>query len=309
MKRPQSPHCLGLGIKPFYRLGASQVQGPAVGLLQSLLGARVSDKLSTPEENTSRFYHLVKSYSNFDRLEVLGIIRSQLSLTQEESCFVTTYYRARGNIETMLEIKHAKHFQAAAMLARGVFELGVDIKMLEATPNGWIKMLAFDEVERLRSARKVVAYKTTHPDADIDSTIYTSFIAKNEKRIDALRKSIWSKPADKYHWSGLRFAERVALLGAPMDRIYEVDYPRLSWYVHSGATGVTNLKSETFVHLCANAFSLAADSYREVLEVIIRKFKIDKAVSKIDLKLYAAKVFPFNDDPEIEDWLTRSIQG
>jgi hypothetical protein len=273
------------------------------------MSTNVNEQSPTPEENTSRFFHLVKSYNNFDRLEILGVIQGQVSLSQEEQCFVATYYRVRGNIETMLTITHAKHFQAAAMLARGVFELAVDIRMLEATSNGWIKMVAFDEVERLRSARKVVAYKTAHPDADIDLTSYTPFIANNQKRIDALRKSIWSKPADKYHWTGLRFADRVSQLGAPMDRIYEVDYPRLSWYVHSGVTGVINLKSETFIHLCANAFSLAADSYREVLEVIIRKFKIDKAINKIDFKLYAAKVFPFNDDPEIEDWLTRSIQG
>ena len=269
----------------------------------------MTEHLLTPEENTSRFYHLAKSYNNFDRLEILGIIQSQLSLTQEEQCFVATYYRARGNIETMLTITHAKHFQAAAMLARAVFELAVDIRLLEVTPNGWMKMVAFDEVERLRSARKVVAYKRTHPDAEIDLTSYLPFIANNENRIDAFRKSLWSKPTDRYHWSGLRFSERVARLGGPVDRIYEVDYPRLSWYVHSGVTGVVNLKSETFVHLCANAFSLAADSYREVLEVIIRKFKIDRATNKIDFKLYAAKAFPFNDDPEIEDWLTRSIQG
>jgi Family of unknown function (DUF5677) len=269
----------------------------------------VSEQSPTPEENTSRFFHLVKSYNNFDRLEILGVIQGQLSLTQEEQCSVATYYRARSNIETILTITHAKHFQAAAMLARAVFELAVDIRLLEVTPNGWIKMIAFDEVERLRSARKVVAYKQAHPDADIDLTSYFPFIAYNEKRIDALRKNIWPKPADKYHWTGLRLADRVAQLGAPMDRIHEVDYPRLSWYVHSGVTGVINLKSETFVHLCANAFSLAADSYREILEVIIRRFKIDKAINKIDFKLYAAKAFPFNDDPEIEDWLTRSIQG
>ena len=268
----------------------------------------MTDKLRTPDENTSRFYHLVKSYNNFDKLEILGVIQSQLALTQEETCFVATYYRVRGNIETMLEITHARHFQAAAMLARSVFELAVDIRLLETMPNAWIKMVAFDEVERLRTARKVVRYKQAHPDADIDLGSYLPFIANNEKRVDALRKSIWSKSTAKYHWSGIRFAERVASLGAEMDRIYEVDYPRLSWYVHSGVTGVINLKSETFVHLCANAFSLAADSYREVLEAIIRKFKIEKAISNIDFKLYAAKVFPFNDDPEIEDWLTRSIQ-
>jgi hypothetical protein len=56
----------------------------------------------------------------------------------------------------------------------------------------------------------------------------------------------------------MRLADRIVQLGAPMDRIYKVNYPRLSWYVHSGVTGIVNLKSETFVHLCANAFSLVA---------------------------------------------------
>ena len=195
------------------------------------------------------------------------------------------------------------------MLARGMFELAVDIKTLEITPNGWIKMIAFNDLERLRCAREVISFKKAHPDADIDITTYESFVKQNEARIESFRKSLWPKMKYRYHWTGVDIGERVAVLGAPMDRIYKVDYPRLSWYVHSGLTGVLNLKSETFVHLCANTFSLAADSYRETLEVIIRKFKIQNAVNNVDWKLYAAKVFPFNDDPEIEDWLTRSIQG
>jgi Family of unknown function (DUF5677) len=267
-------------------------------------------KAPTPaEENAGLFYSLIQSYNNFDKAEVLGIVRSLIKTTPEEECFIGTYYRARANCETLLEIKQAKHFQAAAMLARAMFELAVDIKMLEATPGGWIKMMAFHDVERLRSARKVVAFKKAHPDADIDLDIYEKFIRENEARIDALRKSCWSKPEDKHHWTGVRIADRVMHVGAPMDRIYEVDYPRLSWYAHSGLTGVLNFRAEAFVYLCANAFSLAADCYREILEVIIRRFKIDKATRNIDFRLYAAKAFPFNDDPEINDWLTRSIQG
>jgi hypothetical protein len=265
---------------------------------------------STPEENTSRFHALVKSYRNFDNLEIFEVISSQLKLTPEEECYVATYYRVRGNVETMVEITHAKHFQSAAMLARAVFELGVDMMLLEKTTDGCIKMLAFSDVERLRSARNVVAFKAAHPDADIDLTTYTAFITKDEKRLDALKLSIWPKGANKYHWSGLGLDKRIAHLNSPvMDRIYVVDYPRLSWYVHSGVTGILNLKAEAFVHLCANAFWVAAVSYRESLEVIIRKFRIRKAVNKLDDKLDAAKLFPFNDDPEIEDWLKRSIQS
>jgi hypothetical protein len=226
----------------------------------------VNQRASTEaEENASRFYHLVKSYNNFDKMEILGVIQSLLSTTDEENCFVGTYYRARGNVETLLEIKHAKHFQAAAMLARGMFELAVDIKMLETTPNAWIKMVAFNDVERLRCARKVVSFKNAHPDIDIDLSTYQQFIRLNETRIDAVRKSCWPQMKDKHHWTGIRIADRVSQL-------------------------------------------LAAECYREILELMVRRFKIDKAIKNIDFKLYVAKAFPFNDDPEIEDWLTRSIQ-
>ena len=69
-----------------------------------------------------------------------------------------------------------------------------------------------------------------------------------------------------------------------------------------------NLKAETFVYLCSSAFALAAESYRVILEVIMRKLKINRVINKLDEKLYAAKVFPFIDDPEVEAWLARSIQ-
>lgn len=262
------------------------------------------------EENASRFYGAVKSYNNFDKLEILGVIQSLLSPTHEEECFIGTYYRVRGNVETLLGITHAKHFQAVSMLARGMFELAVDIKMLEATPNGWLKMMVFHDVEKLRCAQKIIAFKETHPDADVDVTIYETFILENKTRIDLLRKTAWSQitVTDKLHWSGIRMAERISQLGPPMDILYEVEYPRLSWYVHSGLTGVWNLKSETFIYLCSRAFSIAADCYRQVLDVMIRKFKIDKGIKNIDAKLYAAKVLAFNDDPQIEDWLMKSIQ-
>ena len=258
--------------------------------------------------NASKFYHLVKSYNSFDKIEILGVLQSLLSTTDEENCFIGTYYRARANVETMLEITNAKHFQAVAMLARGMFELALDIKMLKVTPNAWIKISAFRDVEKLRCARKVVSFKNTHPDADIDTDIFKSFIDGNETRIKALSRSVWLKITDKQHWTGIRIAERVEQIGPPMDKIYEVDYPRLSWYVHSGLTGVLNIPAETFVYLCSYAFWLAAECYREILEVMISRFEIDKGIKNIDSKLFAAKAFPFNDDPDIEAWLMRSIQ-
>lgn len=266
---------------------------------------------SVPPEataNADRFYTMVKSLNNFDTLEIKGVIDTLLSRTDEETCFVGTYYRTRSNIESVLGLQHPKHFQAAAMLARGLFKLAVDIRLLEAIPNGWIKMVAFPDVEKLRCARKVVAFKTANPDAVVDLTPYDSFIANQQVRVDALRKSIWPQNKRPTHWSGLRMRDRVALLKSPFDRIYEVEYPSLSWYVHSGLTGVISLKAETLTYICANAFKLAADAYWEVLLTLIRRFKIAKANEKIELKMKVAKMLPFTDNPEQVDVLMRMIQ-
>jgi hypothetical protein len=258
--------------------------------------------------NADRFYTVVKSLNNFDKLEVKGVVETLLSRSEEENCFVGTYFRACGNIETVLGLQHPKHFQAAAMLARALFELAVDIRLLDVIPNAWIKMTAFVDEEKLRASRKIVKFKNANPSAVVDLTPYNYFIAKNQVRVDALRKRIWQKNNRVDHWSGLHMAGRVALLKSPFDQIYELEYPGLSWYVHPGLTGVVNLKAETFTYICSNAFKLAADAYWEVLLTIIRKFKIAKANEKIELKMKVAKVLPFTDNDEQVEMLTRSIQ-
>lgn len=255
-----------------------------------------------------RFYTVVKSLNNFDKLEVKGVIDTLLSRTDEESCFVGTYYRTSGNIESVLELKHPKHFQAAAMLARGLFELAVDMRLLEVIQNGWNKMIAFADVEKLRCARKAVAFKTVNPTANVDVNADDSFIANRAHEIERQHRILWPNKEGVRHWSGHSLNVRVKLLKAPFEQIYEVEYPGLSWYVHAGLTGVINLEAVTFTYICSNAFKLAADSYWEVLRVVIRKFKIAKANEKIETKLDVAKTLPFTDNPEQVDRLMKSIE-
>jgi hypothetical protein len=259
-------------------------------------------------ENAERFYAVVKSLRNFDTLEVKGVVDSLLLTTPEENSFIGTYYRTSSNIESVLELQHPKHFQAAAMLARGLFELAVDIRLLEVVPNAAVKMNAFVEVEKLHCARKAVAFKTSNPQADVDTTPYTESIVYNGDRVDRIRKNLWPKIQRLHHWSGLPMRDRVAQLKSPFDQLYEVDYPRLSWYSHPGLTGIANLAPEVFTYICSYAFKLAADSFAEVLQILIRKFGIAKTNEKIEHKLHIARIFPFTNTQEQADALTRSIQ-
>jgi hypothetical protein len=252
---------------------------------------------------------MVKSLSEFDKLEVRGVIETLLSKTGRDHCFIGTYYRSVANIGTLLGLKSAKDFQAIAMLARGLFELAVDIRLIDVIPDGSAKMIAFSDVEKLRCARKIVRFTEANPNASVDSTIYRSFVANNGQRIDNEQGTLWPNLKNKRvsHWSGRDLASRVAILKSPFDEIYEVNYRQLSWQVHSGLTGIINLQAATFTLMCGVAFKLAADSYWESLLTMIREFKIGKATAKIEEKLKAAKILPFTDSPEQAEQLLREL--
>jgi hypothetical protein len=242
------------------------------------------DHLKTVEQ----FYTMVKSLREFDKIEVKGVVDTLLSKTDRDQCFIGTYYRAIANVETLLTMKSAKDAQAIAMLARGLFELAVDIRLIDVIQDGAAKMIAFCDVEKLRAARKIVAFQTANPNASVTAAIYQSFIASEEQRIKADRARLWptlTKARDLKHWSGLDLAARVDLLRAPFDEIYNVNYPQLSWYVHSGLTGIINLQAQSFTLMCGIAFKLSADSYQELLRTMIREFKIGKATEKIEEEL------------------------
>ncbi len=254
-----------------------------------------------------RFFSVVKSLDKFDEIEVRCVIDTLLSPTEREKCFIATYRRAVANIATLLELKSAKHFQAIAMLARTLFELAVDIRLLDVLPQSCDKMIAFVEVEKLRCALKVQKFKAGHPGSGIDTSSYASFVSANKANVDATTKTLWPGASKLTHWSGRNLSDRVRLLNPPFEEIYEVHYPSLSWQVHSGLTGVVNLKAETFTLICGQAYKLSADSYWEILSAIIDEFTIQKANRTVKGKMKAAKILPFTDTPEEVEQIRRAL--
>jgi hypothetical protein len=238
------------------------------------------------------------------------VIDTLLSKTDEDQCYIGTYLRAVANVETLLSMKSAKDAQAIAMLARGLFELAVDIRLIGIVQDGSAKMIAFCDVEKLRVARKIVVFQAANPSASVSAAIHQSFIASEEQRINADRARLWptlTKARDLKHWTGLDLPSRVKLLGAPFNEIYDVNYPQLSWYVHSGLTGIINLQAQAFTLMCGTAFKISADSYHELLLTMIRKYEIGKATEKIEKKLAGAKMYPFADTPEQAQQMMREL--
>lgn len=251
-----------------------------------------------PVEMTERFFTIIKSLNQFDKAHLRGVVNTLLGeKTDREICYLGGYYRAIANIETLLLLKSSKEFQIIAMIVRSLFEIAVDSRLLSKVTDGEKKMIAYSGAEKLRSANKIIAFKNANPDAALDVSIYQEFIDKESARIDAQCATLWPgvKSSDIQHWSRMKLPKRVAELKTPFEQIYAVNYPQLSWYVHSGLTGVINVKKETFGIFAGVAFTLAAECYSLIMTDVIDVLKLAKATEKIKEMMTLAKMLPFTN--------------
>lgn len=254
--------------------------------------------MATAKANTERIYTQLISVHNFDDLEVHPVIDGLLSPTEEECCYIATYIRVVSNVKSLIRLDASKDFQAIAMIARAIFELAVDLKLMEATPNGWMKVKFHAEIEKLRLARNVVAFKMANPDVTTDIKIYEDYIAKHAVRIEGNKKVLWPGNSYPQHWSGMTLKDRCIELKAPFNQIYVEDYARINWFIHPGVTGVFNVPAVTFIHICAYAYNLASKCYAESLSSMIRKFQLLKGNPLILDRLSVALKCAFADTDE-----------
>jgi hypothetical protein len=247
-------------------------------------------------EHPARFFSSLTSLEEFDKLEIRNVIKGIVTPTQHEICYIANYHRAVANVGSILALNQVRHVQAIASTARGLFEIAVDVALINKIPNGPEKMLALIDVEKLRAAQAVVEFKAASPTAQDNPAIFQEFINLEGARITALRDSLWPNRPDVQHWSLLKMKKRTDLLGPPFDRIFAVEYPRLSWYVHSGLTGIANLPPGSFELMAGIAFTIAIESYMQIMGTMIDKFKLTKADPKIKTRMLFAKMAPWTDD-------------
>ena len=301
----------------------AEAAGLQRGAFTSHDAMRVFRKLSIPigpyqATAVERFFTVLKSLNEFDKMEVQGVVAGQLSKSKREDLVYGLYLRARANVQSLLSLKQATDVQAIVMLARNLFELSVDVKLLDLIENAIEKFAVFSGVEKLRAAEQIVAFKKTHPGSKVDTTIVSAFIANNKASIETQRDALWreessakqrSKRKPLKHWSGMNLKERTAKLGQPFDEIYEVKYPQMSWYTHaSGLTGF-DLKRETYALLAGIYFELASMCYMVLLTRVIEEFKLAIADDKIESKMRYAKMMPFTDTDEQLQTLERHLLG
>jgi hypothetical protein len=250
-----------------------------------------------PDDTAQRTFAGLTSMMQFDEQEIRGIMRGIIAPTEREKCIILIYWRTAANVMSLSKLNGHQHFQAITMIARSLFELSVDLKLLDKIPDSVEKMIAFVEVEKLRAARKIVKFKQKHPTSKVDDSLYQSYIASEEARIEAIKAKLWPGAKMIDGFANMNLANRSVLVGLEYEETYEVEQPRMSWQVHSGLTGVANFKAETFTYMAGVGMASCIKSYELILDAVIDEFKIEMADGNIKKKLTVSKLLPWADDP------------
>jgi len=249
-------------------------------------------------------YAALRNLDALERQDFREVIKSQLNPTLRERYLTINYHRAAFNVEMMLTIKDTKQFQALSLLSRTVFELAVEMKSITADAGAAEKIELFSRMELLRASRKLVEFKQSHPNEPFRHQLQEEFVALHGPGIDAEEVLMWpanpktgKRPTVK-HWTMKNLFRRVTDLGSPFDRIYSVHYAQLSWMTHSGVVGPLNMTAEWVVSFVSIVYSIAIDSYMEILDILVNVFKLSATNEHIKKKIVCSRDLGLTSTPE-----------
>jgi hypothetical protein len=260
--------------------------------------------MEAPADHPLHSYHAaLRNLDKLEREDFREIIKSQFNPTLRERYLTMNYHRAAFDVEMMVAIKETKQFQTLSLLARTIFELAVEMKSIILDPNAAKKIELFSKVELLRSARRIVDFYDGRPDTHYYRQ-QVEVVHKFGAQIDAAEAAMWPpnpangrKPSVK-HWTLKTLRQRAKDLGAPFDRIYEVHYAQLSWMTHSGVVSPLNMTTDWVASFVSVVYSIAIDSYMEILEMLVNEFKLSATNEHIKKKIICNRDLGFTSTRE-----------
>jgi hypothetical protein len=236
----------------------------------------------------------MKEAVDFVQSKVIPILQDQMKLSDRESAILGTFYRVHLLCSSQTRLNNLKDFNAVAINCRTVFELLLDLKLLSAedcSDEDIKKFDAFPEIDKFRSAQKLLNFQTNNPGLEsrtiIDNKfrqVYLSNIDKN--KITKTVKMFWGvnkkgEPKWPRHWSGLSIRDRAEKLGAISVQEYLEVYWMLSINAHSGSAPYFGLSEETLESVYGTCMDKSRKMYLESLEICSKVFSLYQGMDNL----------------------------
>ena len=116
--------------------------------------------------------------------------------------------------------------------------------------------------------------------SQIDLRVHNELISMVDEREKMMKSKtkLWGKKANVKHWTCRNTADRCRCIGKDYEYLYNRLYPLMSWYVHSGSSGVINVDSKGLQLVFAKGHELSHSMFVEAIVIISKQFQIDKTI-------------------------------
>ncbi len=238
------------------------------------------------------YYDAIKQTYDYAQENVVRLISGQLNATDLEIAVQGTFYRAHAVAASLSRLNNVLDATVAASCCRTLYELWLDLRVLTDSkkfPGAVEKYHSFPDVARYRVARRIHDLELKHPELKNAEIAHShqrkNFVTRPGKKdeIEATVQKVWGLDKNgkldwPEHWSGLSTYDRARLLGPIYEHEYRELYGMLSWYTHSGSTGIVGISEEGFEGLYGIAFDTSRGKYLESLIVTAKVFHLFDAV-------------------------------
>jgi hypothetical protein len=261
----------------------------------------LTDELNKSAEETSDFtqHELVSAYYDgmrkcidFVQTQIIPVLNGQINLNQREEAVLGIFYRIHALGSSLTRLNNTIDFCAVATIARTLFELLLDLKLLTrqmSTQEDIEKFRAFSEVDRFRRADKVLEFQTKNPGIEEKSYFpgefrmkFVEFPGKRDE-IESKTVSLWGKSKNGKinwpdHWTGISVRGRAELFGSIYEQKYLEIYSILSWYVHAGNASYAGLSQPSLEWVYGVSMNISRLMYIEGLLLCSSIFSLNQAI-------------------------------
>ena len=230
------------------------------------------------------------------------MVLCQLNLTDRENLVRTLWFRVYMWLKCLAALHERHHLQGVMAAARGLFELTVDLTLIQrdSTATPVERFLAFEEYQRWRATQRARDYCKTHP-ADTGVDYLRTFAARFPEgpeqtvQMEALRKKHWGtdgtgRPRKPETWSGKSIANNC--LDAGFEREHVEMNALLCWSIHSGITGFINLTEDDFETNAALSYLFALRMVLRAIDIVAAEFKLTGAIPEFREKMKWVESIP-----------------
>ncbi len=246
----------------------------------------------TQHELLSSYLDALVETADFVQKQLINVLNNQINLSKHEEAQLGTFYRIHMLSSSCTRLNNKLDVNAVAIIARTLFELLLDLKLLSGsncTPEVLEQFGAFPKVERFRKASRLVELQNEFPGVEKNSFFNSDFrktFANEPGRkdeIEALAIKLWGttkkgKTAWPEHWTGRNIKDRADDFGSLYTQEYLEIYAMLSSYVHSGSAAYSGLSAEAIEGLYGIAMNISRKMYLEAILIISKTFHLNKVI-------------------------------